>query len=210
MEQSYLVNEMFYSLQGEGQWMGSPMFFIRLSGCNLKCPFCDTQHQKGEEKTIQEIVETSLLCATNRIVITGGEPLIYDLRPLIEALREEHYFIHLETNGTLPHPGPGSLSWITVSPKSAISTMDPFIIEEADEIKFLCGIPDWKEYIENFIEEFQPEGKLWLMPLAKNIQEGDRSQGDLIWDNVNEAIDFCKQHPSFSLCMQMHKILNIK
>ncbi len=206
----YRINDMFYSLKGEGQWTGTPMFFVRLSGCNLKCSFCDTDHLSNQSMSAQEIMSEIVSFPTNRVVITGGEPLIHDLRPLLCALQEEHYFVHLETNGTLPYPNPGLLSWVTVSPKSAISTMDPFIIEEADEIKFLCGIPDWKEYIENFIEEFQPEGKLWLMPLAKNIQEGDRSQGDLIWDNVNEAIDFCKQHPSFSLCMQMHKILNIK
>lgn len=206
----YYVNEMFYGLQGEGQWTGTPVFFVRLAGCNLKCSFCDTDHEKGVLKYAEEIVSEVKKNPTNRVVITGGEPLMYDLRPLLFALRSEGYFVHLETNGTLPHPEHEGLFWIAVSPKSDIVTLDNFTIQEADEIKFLCGIPDWREYIVDFMMEFVPEGKLWLMPIAKNVVEGDRSPNDLIWDNVKEAIDFCLEYPQFNLCMQMHKILSIK
>ena len=96
------VNEIFYSIQGEGKFTGTPMIFIRLSGCNLKCKFCDTKHQRfkrmTEERILYKVRDLNHNC---RIVcITGGEPFKQDIFFLTEMLKDAGYYIHIETNGT--------------------------------------------------------------------------------------------------------------
>ena len=108
----YKVNEIFYSLQGEGWWTGTPMVFVRLSGCNLKCPWCDTDHRNGVEMSADEILSkvreaSQGLC--RRVCITGGEPLLQLDRALVKTLRDAGLKLHLETNGTLPLPCPPGL-----------------------------------------------------------------------------------------------------
>lgn len=97
------INEIFYSLEGEGQWQGYPTIFIRLSGCNLKCKWCDTAHEKFEEMKTDQILRKVMNFPSKRVKITGGEPLIQELElePLIDTLKQEGYIIALETNGTI-------------------------------------------------------------------------------------------------------------
>ena len=113
------ISEIFYSLQGEGHHEGYPSVFIRFSGCNLSCPFCDTKHDKGIFMDDDAIIHAVKLYKADWIVLTGGEP----------ALSIDAYFIHLlrratgkkiaiETNGTVPLPD--GIDWITCSPKTGI------------------------------------------------------------------------------------------
>lgn len=208
----YHVNETFYSLKGEGLYTGHPMFFIRLSGCNLSCSFCDTVHQPSTPVPLDKLMEQVRSQPSKRVVITGGEPLMYDIAPLVEALTKEFYNVHIETNGTfnLPPNFNQATNWVACSPKSYVSTLRKSVIQEADEIKFLVGGPGWKSYILDVCSAFEPTGLLWVMPIAKGGHEGIRTQDDLIQDNIDLAIDFCLKHPKFSLCMQMHKILSIR
>lgn len=133
------VNEIFYSLQGEGRWTGTASVFVRLSGCNLKCWFCDTKHEEGTEMSEEEILErVSSLTRETRIssesrnssnssessessyphvVITGGEPGLQLTKTLIDKLHNAGYFIQIETNGTIQLPE--GIDWVTCSPKSA-------------------------------------------------------------------------------------------
>ena len=110
------VNETFVSLQGEGYFTGTPAFFLRLSGCNLKCPFCDTQHQSFTEMSEEEIVEEACRHKLRHIVITGGEPALQLTKSLVDKLHEAGFFVQVETNGTLPLPE--GVDWVTVSPKA--------------------------------------------------------------------------------------------
>lgn len=95
------VNEIFYSIEGEGQWQGFPTIFIRLSGCNLKCKWCDTSYENFEKMGLNQILKKIITFPCKRIKITGGEPLLQDIEPLIKLLKQEGYIIALETNGTL-------------------------------------------------------------------------------------------------------------
>ena len=123
------VNEFFVSLQGEGHFTGTPAFFLRLSGCNLQCSFCDTSHQSYKEMSEDEIVEEASHHAPRHIVITGGEPALQLTPSLIDKLHEAGFFIQVETNGTLLLPQ--GIDWVTCSPKGSP------VLNNVDELKVL-------------------------------------------------------------------------
>lgn len=196
---NYPTNEVFYSLIGEGQWVGTPAVFIRLAGCNLRCEFCDTDHSVntlyGEEELLKEVMRYPC----QRVVITGGEPFIHDLKPLCYLLEGKGYYIHFETNGTFPHPDWVEMFWVACSPKT--NAINAHTVRCANELKFMVGQPDWEDNIED-VMGLNPIGLLYLTPIAdkKNILD----------QNVQLAIDYCMRNPDFSLCMQMHKILHLR
>ena len=111
------------------------MTFIRFSGCNLKCNFCDTPHEQYQEMSIQEIIQKIKCYPTQRVVLTGGEPLLQADISLLKRLKLEDYKIHLETNGTIECDGEYYLDWITVSPKTGTNR-----IVNIDELKVLYPI----------------------------------------------------------------------
>ena len=102
----YRINEIFYSLQGEGYWTGTPAVFLRFSGCNLKCPFCDTDFAAAaamtEDELISALKDASSEC--KRVIVTGGEPALQLDEALVQRLHKEGYTIHIETNGTRALP----------------------------------------------------------------------------------------------------------
>lgn len=206
----YNVNETFYSLKGEGLYTGTAMSFIRMSGCNLNCSFCDTDHSQGSTMSIEQLLaEVGRHPNCRRVVLTGGEPLIDDLSPLIDALHLHGYIVHIETNGTQRMPN-SKVNWVACSPKSGVRTLVKDTIRLADEVKFLVGLPLWEEYILDVCNAFEPSGRLYVMPIASGKHEGLRTAEDLIQKNIDAALNFCLKHPKFSLCMQMHKILSIR
>ncbi|MBD5203447.1 MAG: radical SAM protein [Bacteroidales bacterium] len=140
------INEIFYSLQGEGHHTGYPSVFIRFSGCNLECPFCDTKHQEGILMSDDDILRAVQLYSADWIVLTGGEPALWIDEAFVRLLkRATGKKVAIETNGTLSVPP--SIDWVTVSPKSGIcsssademaeNTVDSAAlkIDRADEIK---------------------------------------------------------------------------
>ncbi len=96
------INEIFYSLQGEGFHTGTPAVFVRFSGCNLRCSFCDTRHEEGVMMTDEEIVEKVSSFPARMVILTGGEPSLWIDKALISRLREAGKQICIETNGTRP------------------------------------------------------------------------------------------------------------
>ena len=118
--------EMFYSVQGEGTWTGTPAVFVRLAGCNLGCTFCDTDYSLREFASVEAIVaRVEMLGGTcPMVVLTGGEPLAQAETPaLIEALRRDGRRVHIESNGTIPTELPPDV-WLTVSPKERLHPRD--------------------------------------------------------------------------------------
>lgn len=190
--QKYKINEIFYSLQGEGAYAGVPMVFVRFSGCNLSCPFCDTSHQSFVEMTAAEIRREVAQYGCGCVCITGGEPTLQLTEELIrEAF--EGYEVHLETNGTCPVP-PG-VDWVTLSPKAA-----PVVLTQAHEIKLLYGQgaedpSRWQDF----------EASVYcLQPIAVE------DDPDLSARNVSATIDYCKSHPQWRLSLQTHKLIHIR
>ena len=106
---AYRIHEIFYSLQGEGANTGMPAVFVRFSGCNLHCPFCDTDFASYQEMEVEEILDSIEEYPSDFIVLTGGEPSLQIDNALIEALHEHDKVIAIETNGT--HSLPADIDW---------------------------------------------------------------------------------------------------
>lgn len=156
------VNEVFYSIQGESSYAGRPCVFIRLTGCNLRCSYCDTQYayEEGEELEIAEVVDRVSEYQCPRIEVTGGEPLIQEETPaLIQQLLNEGYEVLLETNGSqdiskvddrcvkvvdIKCPGSGEADQNDLKNLNRLS--------EKDEVKFVIGDREDYEYAKRILD----------------------------------------------------------
>ena len=192
------VNEIFQSLQGEGFHTGTPAVFVRLSGCNLHCPFCDTHHDEGTEMSEQAIVEQAGRYATPLVVVTGGEPALQLTASLVDALHAIGKTVAVETNGTLPLPA--QVDWITLSPKDAyLGDKAKPVLNYVDEIKVV------------FDGEHEPSMYPGIMCThARFLQPCDTGDPVRNAEIVNAAIEYIKKDPRWKLSLQIHKILNIR
>lgn len=181
---TYPVNEIFYSLQGEGFHTGTPALFLRLSGCNLRCPFCDTDHSAFVAMTLDEIRARVEACPARVIVITGGEPSLHDLAPLVDLLHHAGRRVHVETNGTRPLPA--AVDWITCSPKPG----GDVVLQRCDELKIVYTGQD-VEAIASSI----PADHHFLQPCSGR--------------NTRAVIDYILAHPRWRLSLQTHRLLSI-
>ena len=195
---SYRVNEIFLSLQGEGFWTGTPMVFLRFSGCNLACPFCDTSHREYKELSVSGIVEEVLEAAGDcrRVCITGGEPALQLDRDLIESLHSAGFKLHLETNGTQAIPE--GLDWITVSPKEGFVSGAKVVLNRADELKLV-----FDQKVDPSPWAGFPATWHFLQP----CDTGDREKNAGI---VASAVEYILRHPVWRLSVQAHKFLGIR
>lgn len=196
----FKVNEMFYSLQGEGRWTGFPMKFIRLSGCNLHCSFCDTHYEEYQGMSTDDILNNLPGPSDcHRVIITGGEPLMHpNATELCRALQDNNYTVHLETNGMFDiHP---TWDWVNISPKN--KDVSFYNLAKANEVRFLCGQHMWESLIDYYQRYLQPKTLRYISPLF--------DQMSAIEENVEMAIQYCLEHPQYNLSLQIHKHLNIK
>ena len=192
------VNEIFYSLQGEGYHAGTAAVFVRLSGCNLQCPFCDTQHESGSEMTEDEIAAEVAKYPARLVVVTGGEPSLQLTRGFVNALHDVDKMVAVETNGT--HRLPGNVDWITLSPKDAyLGDKAKPVLNYVDEIKVV------------FDGEHEPSMYPGIMCThARFLQPCDTGDPVRNAEIVNAAIEYIKKDPRWKLSLQIHKILNIR
>lgn len=191
------VNEIFYSLQGEGYHSGTPAVFVRFSGCNLQCPFCDTQHSSGTEMTEDDIVAAVGGYPARLVVVTGGEPALQLTSSLVDKLHLLGKYVAVETNGTRRLPE--NVDWITLSPKDMwLGENARPVLARADELKLLFeeGLP-----VGDY-EDIQVAHR-FLQP----VDTDDQRQNDA---NKNAAIAYIKQHPQWRLSLQIHKLLGIR
>jgi len=195
----YLVNEIFYSLQGEGVRAGTPNLFLRLSKCNLACKVethgfdCDTEFESGRWMTPAEILAEfrQLSSACDWVVLTGGEPALQVDRELIDALHEAGYKLAIETNGSLEIPE--GVDWITVSPKVAEHAVRQ---RRANEVKYVRGygqaIPKTVVEADHYL----------LSPAFEGMEVDPRA---LDW-----CIRLCKENPPWRLSVQQHKLWRVR
>jgi 7-carboxy-7-deazaguanine synthase len=185
------VNEIFYSIEGEGLRVGQPTTFVRLSKCNLRCFFCDTEFDTYEEMAIAQVVAEVGRHSAQWVCLTGGEPLGQNITPLCEALKEAGYRVHVETNGTVD-PDPELYNLIehwTVSPKRR---------EVADgltyitELKYVVG----KTFREDTVDEDRAD-VIFLQPESSTPEY------------THKALEILSRHPTWRLSCRIHKILHL-
>ena len=209
----YPVNEIFYSIQGEAHHAGKPAVFIRFSGCNLHCEWCDTDHSKKSMMTQNEIADIALglipdqhswnYPRSNLIVLTGGEPSILGferLGLLIQTLKSKGkevdiggrvhakvpFMVAMETNGTI-NIDSLPIDWVTISPKFDHPPL-PSMLKKADEIKVVYDTKIKPELYEHAV----PRGRLYIQPCSEDFAP---------------AVEFVKNNPKWKLSVQLHKII---
>lgn len=195
------INEIFYSLQGEGHHEGYPSVFVRFSGCNLACPFCDTRHEDGIFMDDDAIMRAVNLYSAEWIVLTGGEPSLWIDDDFIHLLkRATGKKISIETNGT--RPVPNMIDWITVSPKFGIAgdCEAPLQVQRADEIKVVDVGQDLEPYFR--LSCRMPETIMYLQPCYVPDEEQFRH-------NRLSTVRRVLADPRWTLSVQLHRYLDI-
>ena len=193
---SWKVNEIFYSIQGEGRHTGMPAVFLRLAGCTMGCSFCDTKYafQTGEEMNSLQVLVALAEYPCKTVVISGGEPAEQDLPSLIAALKSAGYCVHLETNGA--HDCDVSRAdFVCVSPKKYVSQE---MLKKADVIKIVVGQETDLADLEKYYNYENDKTQIYLQP-ESNLQE-----------NIALCVKLLKKHPAARLSLQTHKLINIR
>lgn len=196
---TYPVVETFHSVQGEGYWTGVNAYFIRLGGCDVHCPWCDTKESwnplRHPVRSPEDLARAAKAVNPAIVVITGGEPLMHDLKALTTAIRQWGMPVHLETSGA--HPFSGDFDWVTFSPKqfkqphpSIYSNTQELKVVVADERDLLWAERQAKLVAPQTVKYLQPE---WNRPTSK----------DLIFTYV-------LQHPQWRISLQTHKLLQVR
>lgn len=193
------VMESFYTIQGEGHNQGMAAYFVRLGGCDVGCVWCDVKEswpvEAHPQVPIQSIVSEAVESGARRVVITGGEPSLYDLSELCTALRQAGLQVWIETAGT--NPLLGTFDWICISPKKFKAVL-PENLVLADELKIVIYHKSDFEWAEAHRAYLKPTCKLYLQP------EWSKSAEMLPF-----MIDYVKLRTEWGLSLQTHKFMNI-
>ena len=192
------VMEKFYTIQGEGYYSGQPFYFIRLGGCDVGCHWCDVkeswdhnQHQFIEvDDLIKDVKEY-----TSNVVITGGEPLMWDLSELTKRFKENNIKLHLETSGA--YEMSGNWDWVCLSPKKKMLPKQE-IYSKANELKVIIYNNDDFKFAIQESEKVSSECKLFLQP--------EWSKFDIMKDKIAQ---FVMNNKNWNISLQIHKYLEI-
>lgn len=197
------INEIFYSIQGEGHYAGTPAVFIRFSGCNLKCGFCDTDHSSYDLLSIEEIIEKINSFPPCRwIILTGGEPSLFIDNKFVEKLKEATgKKIAIETNGSARVPE--NIDWITVSPKTGFDGVGEYeiLVDRADELKVVDLGQPLDQYFS--LPMVNPETIMSLQPCFVEDKIKFKS-------NTERTLKRVLEDPRWNLSLQFHRFLGIR
>jgi 7-carboxy-7-deazaguanine synthase len=193
------VMEHFYTIQGEGYYTGHAAYFIRLAGCDVGCVWCDVKASWTAEENqlmrIDELVQEAGRYPARLVVITGGEPLMYDLSALTQALKQIGFQVNIETSGA--YPVSGELDWICVSPKKFKAPLKE-VMQQADELKCIIFHKSDFEFAEQNRTLTRPDCVLFLQT------EWSKSE-----EMLPLIIEYVKANPEWKISLQTHKYLNI-
>jgi organic radical activating enzyme len=193
------IMEYFYTIQGEGFYSGRAAFFIRLAGCDIGCVWCDVKeswdHEAHPNLTIDFIIEEVLKSKTDFVVITGGEPAMYDLTSLINKLKDHKIETAIETSGC--YELIGNIDWYCFSPKKFKKPTDE-AYSKANELKVVISHPSDFVWAEEHATKVNLECKLYLQP------EWSKQERFL-----PEIIEYVKLNPRWRISLQTHKFMNI-
>ena len=199
---TFRVNDIFYSLQGEGRNTGRAAVFVRFAGCNLRCPFCDTEFETYREMSNEEILDAvKALIPSNQtpfpwggaggrllIVLTGGEPTLQVDETFVDFLHEHGYEVAMESNGT--RPAPKNLDWLAVSPKQKP------VRQHCNEVKVVFTDAE-------HVSDFDLEADYYYL---QPCDTGDVQRNRAI---TQACVEYIKAHPQWRLSLQTHKLIDI-
>ncbi|GEO04729.1 7-carboxy-7-deazaguanine synthase [Adhaeribacter aerolatus] len=193
------VMEAFYTVQGEGFYTGHAAYFIRLAGCDVGCHWCDVKESWDAEQhpltALDDIVAGALAFPGRLVVITGGEPLIYNLSPLTAKLKAAGFQINIETSGA--YPLSGNIDWVCLSPKKFKQPVTE-ILPKAQELKIIVFNKSDFKWAEDYAAQVSPATRLYLQPEWSRHAE-----------MLPLIIDYVKEHPKWQISLQTHKYMNI-
>lgn len=193
------VMEEFYSLQGEGYNTGKAAYFIRIGGCDVGCHWCDVKESWNAKLhppiEIEGIIERASSYPAKSVVLTGGEPALYNLIPLCEGLKERGVAIFLETSGA--YPVIGNFDWFCLSPKKQ-QAPTPEAYTKADELKVIISDDDDFAWARSQEENVHKSCILYLQPEWSRIKE-----------MMPKIVDFIMENPQWQISLQSHKYMHI-
>jgi len=191
--------EDFYTIQGEGFYQGHAAYFIRLGGCDVGCVWCDVKESWDASAhplvSIEDMVRRAKQSGSEIVVITGGEPAMYNLNELTQALHHAGLKTNIETSGA--HPLTGNWDWVCFSPKKFKAPVES-IFKQANELKIIIFNNSDFEWAEEFAKKVSPECELFLQPEWSKEKE-----------MVPKIIEYVKTNPKWKVSLQIHKYMNI-
>ncbi len=191
--------EAFYTIQGEGAYQGYAAYFIRLGGCDVGCVWCDVKDSWEADNhpkvAIQEIVNQANQNPARIAVVTGGEPLMYDLTELTDQLRKSGFRTHIETSGA--HQLSGSWDWVCFSPKKFKEPLSD-VAFGANELKIIIYNKSDFAWAEKYAAMVSATCRLFLQP--------EWSQQSKMMPLI---VDYVKANPQWNVSLQVHKFMNI-
>ncbi len=201
MNQNLLpVMETFYSIQGEGEYQGHAAFFLRLAGCDVGCVWCDVKESwtvsESQYRAIDDIINEIKQSNAKIVVVTGGEPLMYNCSLLTQKLHQAGLRTHLETSGA--YPISGEWDWICVSPKKFKKPLEP-VLQKASELKVVI---------------YHKSDLKWAMEHAEKVSKNCSLFLQAEWSKEKEMLNlitpFIQQNPQWKLSLQIHKYLGVR
>lgn len=191
--------EEFYTIQGEGFHKGTASYFIRVGGCDVGCPWCDVKQSWDPSihpLTSVEQIASKAARYSDTIIITGGEPLIYNLTPLTKLLKAKGLNTHIETCGA--YPLSGTWDWICLSPKRAKLPVDE-VYDKANELKIIIHNKGDFKFAESEAEKITNKNCiLYLQPEWSKREK-----------MMHQIVDYVMKNPKWKVSLQTHKYLNI-
>lgn len=200
MQNVYPVMETFYSIQGEGYHAGESAYFIRLAGCDIGCTWCDVKESwssdNAPQRSVEELTREVKSSGAERVIITGGEPAIYDLTSLTGELKKTGVQTHLETSGA--YSITGTWDWVCISPKKFKAPLEEEL-KKADELKVIVFNKSDFKWAEQHAGLVNKRCKLYLQP--------EWSKTDSMKDRITEYV---KANPNWRISLQIHKYLDVR
>ena len=190
--------EEFYTIQGEGYHSGKAAYFIRIGGCDVGCHWCDVKESWNAElhpATESDIIVENVKKYADTVVITGGEPLMWNMHYITKKLQEANIKIHIETSGA--YPLTGHWDWICLSPKKTKLPLDK-IYTKAHELKIIIYNKNDFKFAEAQAEKVADHCELFLQPEWSNREK-----------MTPQIVDYVMQNPKWKISLQTHKYLNI-
>ena len=197
--EKYPIMEHFFTIQGEGTYSGRAAYFIRIAGCDVGCVWCDVKESWDKDQhttmTIKEIIEKVTESKTDFVVITGGEPAMYNLNPLVEPLKKMGITIAIETSGC--YPLQGDVDWYCFSPKKFKAPCDEAYVR-ANELKVIINHPSDLEWANKHAEKVLDSCHLFLQPEWSKTEK-----------LLPLIISYVKGNLKWKISLQTHKYMNI-